>query len=273
MVETVRAGDVELRFERRGEGPPVLLIAGLGDPLEIWQAQLEALAGERTLIAFDNRGVGGSTLPDGPFDIATMADDAAALLDALAIAEPVHVAGFSMGGAIAQELALRHPERVRSLLLSGTWAGPDRRLTSLFEHWRWMTEAAPTPRARSEGIALWVFTPRAHADGTVEAAIEAFLADPNPQPLEAFRRTLDACIGHDARDRLGAITAPTLVCHGDIDAVCPPAANRALAELIPGAEITVLEGEGHLPLIESPERFGSVLTGFWTRVESAERGG
>ena len=137
-----RAGDAELWVDRRGEGPDVLLIAGLGDAAEAWQPQLEGLSDRYSVIAFDNRGVGRSPLPEGPPTGAAMADDAAALLRALGVSS-AHVAGFSMGSAIAQELALRHPELYRSLVLVSTYARPDALFRAQLPFWRWLPELAP----------------------------------------------------------------------------------------------------------------------------------
>ena len=147
-----------------------------------------------------------------------MADDAAAVLRALDV-PAAHVAGFSMGGAIAQELALRHPELVRSLVLVSTYARPDALLRSQLEFWRWLAEAAPSERAFLEAFFTWVYTPRAHADGTVDQLVDEALAFPHQQSVEAFQAQVDACLAHDTADRLSRIIAPTLVLAGEFDIV------------------------------------------------------
>jgi pimeloyl-ACP methyl ester carboxylesterase len=199
--ERVQAGDVELWVERHGEGPDVLLIAGLGDPAEAWQPQLDGLADRYRLTAFDNRGAARTPLPDGPLTATTMADDAAALLRALGVSS-AHIAGFSMGSAVAQELALRDPGLVRSLVLVSTYAHPDALFGSQLKFWRWLPEVAPSERAFFEGFFTWVYTPRAHADGSVDQIVEEALAFPHQQSVEAFQAQVDVCLAHDTADRL-----------------------------------------------------------------------
>jgi len=121
MNTTIPSGDVDIWVEHHGDGPDLLLIAGLGDPLEAWQFQLDGLADRYHTIAYDNRGVGRTPLPEAPLSVATMADDAAAVLRGLGV-EAAHVAGFSGGSVIARELTRRHPELVKSLVLVGTFA-------------------------------------------------------------------------------------------------------------------------------------------------------
>jgi pimeloyl-ACP methyl ester carboxylesterase len=267
MGEAIDTGDVELWTERRGHGPDVLLIAGLGDPAEAWQPQLDGLSDRYLLTAFDNRGAGRTPFDGGRLSPATMADDAAALLRALGVPS-AHVTGFSMGSAVAQELALRHPELVRSLVLVGTYARPDALWRSQLEFWRWLAEAAPSERAFFEGFFTWVYTPRAHADGTVGQIVEEALAFPHKQPVEAFQAQVDACIAHDTEDRLAEIAAPTLVLSGELDIILPPHFGRSVAAEIPNARFEVMPGEAHQPFQEVPDEFNARVDAFWREVEA-----
>src|ERR687892_727380 len=196
MGEHVRAGELDIWTEQVGEGPEVLLIGGLGDTVESWQFQLDGLADRYRMTAFDNRGAGRTAMPEGPVSAESMADDAAALLRALDV-HSTHVAGFSMGSAIAQELAIRHPELVRSLVLVSTYARPDALFRSQLNFWRWLADVAPSERAFFEAFFTWVYTPRAHADGTVDQIVEEALAFPHQQPVEAFQAQVDVCLEHD----------------------------------------------------------------------------
>jgi pimeloyl-ACP methyl ester carboxylesterase len=261
----IKAGDVELWVERRGAGPDVLLIAGLSDPAEAWQPQLDGLSDRYRLTAFDNRGAGRSPLPPEGFTVPGMADDAAALLRALGV-PTAHVAGFSGGSAIAQELALRHPDVVRSLVLVSTWARADVYLRTVMNSFRWLVDA-PSERAMLEAFFLWIYTPRAHEDGTVDQIIRETLAFPHPQSAEAFQRQLDTFMAHDTLHRLPEITVPTLVVAGELDIATPPRYGRVVAEHIPGAEFVVLAGEAHQPFQERPAEFNALVDAFWSKVQ------
>lgn len=267
MGEMINADGVELWVERRGRGPDVLLIAGLGDPAEAWQPQLDGLADRYRLTAFDNRGAGRTPLPEGPLSVLQMADDAAALLRALEV-PAAHVAGFSGGSFIAQELALNHPGLVRSLVLMSTMARPDAYFRSMAGFWHWMVERAPSERAMLEAFFLWVYTPRAHADGTVDRIIEETLTFPHSQSVEAFQRQLASFSSHDTLDRLAEITVPTLVLSGELDIATPPRLGRVVAEGIPGAAFEVLPGEAHQPFQEVPDMFNARVDSFWREVEA-----
>jgi pimeloyl-ACP methyl ester carboxylesterase len=267
MGTTTVAGGVP-HLVQRGEGPDVLLLAGLGDPLEAWQPQLDGLSDRYRVTAIDNRGAGRTPLPDGPLTVPMLADDAAAALRTLGV-RGAHVAGFSGGSAIAQELALRHPGLVRSLVLMSTFARPDAYFSAMLAAWRRMVVTAPDDRAMLESFYLWVYTRRSYEDGTVAALIEEALAFPHPQSADAFVAQCDAFDGHDTLDRLGAIAVPTLVLAGGDDIATPPRLGRLVAERIPGAVFEVMEGEAHQPFQEVPQRFNDRVDAFWREVERA----
>ncbi len=245
----------------------MLLIGGLGDTVESWQFQLDGLADRYRLTAFDNRGAGRTPMPEGPLSVEAMADDAAAVLRGLDI-PCAHVAGFSGGSIIAQELALRHPELVRSLVLQSTWPAMDPYLRSWARFIRWLVDAAPSERDFLEWFFMFIYTPRANNDGTVDAIIDEALAFPHPQAPQDTQRTLDAFIDHDTRDRLGQIAAPTLVLAGGLDMTSRPQLCRAVAELIPGARFELMEEESHQPFQEAPHDWNARVDAFWSEVDS-----
>jgi pimeloyl-ACP methyl ester carboxylesterase len=259
--------DLSIWTEQVGEGPDVLLIGGLGDTVESWQFQLDGLRDSYRLTALDNRGAGRTPMPEGPVTVEAMADDAAGVLRALDI-ESAHVAGFSGGSLIAQELALRHPELVRSLVLQSTWPAPDPYLRKWGEFVRWLVETAPSERAFLEGFFLDIYTPRAHNDGTVDQIIDEVLAFPHKQTPEDLQRSLDAFLDHDTSERLPQIGVPTLVLAGGIDTTSRPELCRAVAELIPGARFEVMEEESHQPFQEMPDDWNARVDTFWREVEA-----
>ena len=267
MGEHVRVGDLDVWTEQVGEGPDVLLIGGLGDTIESWQFQLDGLADRYRLTAFDNRGAGRTAMPEGPASVEAMADDAAGVLRALDI-DSAHLAGFSGGSIIGQELALRHPELVRSLVLQSTWVVPDPYLRRWGDFVRWLIEAAPTEREFLESFFLWIYTPRAHNDGTVDQLIEEVLAFPHKQAPEDLQRQLTAFVERDASDRLPQVAAPTLVLAGGRDLNARPELGRTVAGLIPGARFEVLEEEAHQPFQEVPEEWNARVDAFWREVEA-----
>jgi 3-oxoadipate enol-lactonase len=269
MGQHVRAGDLDIWTEQVGQGPDVLLIGGLGDTVESWQFQLDGLADRYHLTAFDNRGAGRTAMPPGPVSVELMADDAAQVLQALEIPS-AHVAGFSGGSIIAQELALRHPELVCSLVLQSTWPVPDPYLRTWAQFVRWLVEVAPSERAFLEGFFLDIYTARAHNDGTVAQFIQEVLAFPHKQTTQDLQRFLDAFVDHDTTDRLPQIAAPTLVLAGGRDSTSRPELCRAVAELIPGARLEVLEEEAHQPFQEVPDQWNARVDAFWRQIEGPD---
>jgi pimeloyl-ACP methyl ester carboxylesterase len=209
-------------------------------------------------------------MPEAGATVEAMADDAAAVLRALAVPS-AHVAGFSGGSIIAQELAVRNPGLVRSLVLQSTWPVPDRYLRAWMQFVHWLVDVAPSERALFEAFFLDIYTARAHNDGTVDAIIDEVLAFPHKQATEDFQRYLDAIIGHDTTDRLPQITAPTLVLAGGRDSTSRPELCRAVADLIPGSRYEVLETECHQPFQEVPDTWNAIVHAFWRDVGEGEK--
>ena len=265
----VTAAGLDIYVEQVGQGPDVLLIGGLGDTVESWQLQLDRLADRYRLTAFDNRGAGRTAMPEGPVSVELMADDAAGVLRALDIPS-AHVAGFSGGSIIAQELALRQPGLVRSLVLQSTWPVMDPYLRSWAYFVRGLVEVAPSERAFLEWFFLNIYTARAHNDCTVDAIIEEVLAFPHKQAVEDVQRFLDAFIRHDTSDRLPQVSAPTLVLAGGRDSTSRPSLCRAVAELIPSARFEVMEEESHQPFQEVPDKWNARVDAFWREVEGQQ---
>ena len=160
-------------------------------------------------------------MPEDPVSIEVMADDAADVLRALDV-RSAHVAGFSGGSVVSQELALRHPDLVRSLVLQSTWAVMDPYYRSWVRFVQWLVECAPSERAFLEGFFLDIYTARAHNDGTVDEFIDEVLAFPHKQKAEDLQRYLDPLVEYDTTDRLPEIMAPTLVLAGGRDSGAPP---------------------------------------------------
>jgi pimeloyl-ACP methyl ester carboxylesterase len=264
-VAIVSADGVELWVEQDGEGDDVLFISGLADEGACWVDQVAGLHHRFRITTFDNRGVGRSAAPDGPFRIADFAADTAALMDRLGL-ERAHVIGSSMGGAIAQELALAEPGRVRSLVLNGTWCRGDRFLHEIFRSWMWSAEKADSIRDFLVAVNLWCFAPRIWNDGTMDEWLAAAEASPHQQSVDAFCRSAEALIGHDSADRISAIEAPTLVTVGALDLVLPPRFSAELVDRIPGSRLVVVRDVGHQPFQEVPEDYNRLLVEFWESV-------
>jgi pimeloyl-ACP methyl ester carboxylesterase len=158
------------------------------------------------------------------------------------------------------------PKLLRSLVLQSTWPVPDPYLRAWGQFVRWLVEVAPSERAFLEGFFLWIYTPRAHNDGTVDQIIEEVLAFPHKQRTEDLQRFLDALTGHDTTDRLPQIAAPTLVLAGGRDLNARPELCRAVAELIPGARFEVMAEEAHQPFQEVPYQWNARVDAFWREV-------
>ncbi len=259
-MPTVTVNDVELYYERRGTGEPLLLIMGMSGNTGHWgEAFLQDLERTFEVIAYDHRGIGQSAEHWDPFTIRHLADDAVALLDALGL-ERVHVCGISMGGMVAQEIAINAPERVRTLTLGCTYCGgPDATFASE-QDMRFLAEALTSgdrERALRAMFAINVSPTYADDPAHWQEFVERASATPTPQAF--IQLQMQAIIGHDAHDRLGEITAPTLVVHGTLDRMLPAGNAQVIADLIPGARLELLEDIGHCFFWEAPDRSAALI--------------
>ncbi len=257
-----RANGVDLWVEQEGDGDDVLFISGLADEGACWVDQVAGLGDRYRVTTFDNRGVGRSAAPPGEYRIADFAADTIALIDSLGLERP-HIVGSSMGGAIAQEVAVANPGRVRSLVLNGTWCRGDRFLHEIVRNWIWAAQKADSIRDFLVAVNLWCFAPRIWNEGIMDGWLDAAEASQHQQSVDAFRRSAEALLHHDTADRLGAIRAPTLVTVGELDLVLPERYSRELADRIPGARLAVIPEAGHQPFQELPAEYNRLLADFW----------
>jgi 3-oxoadipate enol-lactonase len=249
-----------LHYLRRGRGEPLLLLQGLsGNHMHWGEEFLALLEQDFELVAYDHRGVGRSSPTDRPFSIADLADDATALLDKLAI-ERVHVLGISMGGMVAQQLALRHSERVRTLALGCTYAGGgSSALTDpkVIEHLSRLFLSGRVEEALHAGFEYNVSADFARDPAKFELVRR--IAAELPTRLDVMLLQLQAVAAHDTSERLHELAMPVLVVHGTEDRMLPVSNAYAIAERIPGARLEILEGVGHAFWWERPERSAQLI--------------
>jgi pimeloyl-ACP methyl ester carboxylesterase len=250
-------GEFRVLYEEHGTGTPVLLVNGLGADHRAWELQTNALKERHRVVVFDNPGIGGTTGPSGPYTSELFADVGAGLLRHLGI-EHAHVVGASMGGIIAQQLALRHSELVRSLSLHCTWARADNYLTALIRSWQSYARVVSRLELCRQ-IWLFVFTVGWFNDRRDELAEleREVLETPDLQSAAQFCDQADACIEHDALDRLPKIAAPTYISVGDRDLLAPAHHTYRIKERMPLALLRIWKEMGHAPFWEIPDDFNA----------------
>jgi 3-oxoadipate enol-lactonase len=260
-MPTIEANGQTIYYEVHGEGEPLLCVMGLAADTLAWTLQVPAFSERHRTIIFDNRDVGQSSQATGRYEIADMAQDTLALADALEL-DSFHLLGASMGGAIAQEIALAAPDRVRTLTLAVTWAAGGRWTRTLSSVWGARVHRM-SREERVDELMLLSFSDTFFENAEGIAMIrDLMLQNPNPQPAEAFGRQLDASSRHDAAERLGGLTIPTHVIGAEYDILVPVWKSRELADLIPGAKLTVLEACPHGLNVERAEEFNRVVLDF-----------
>ncbi len=246
------------RFAAEIHGPAsasltVVLIAGLGDDHASWEPVLPYLAIKHRCVTFDNRGIGLSPITPGPYSIAGLAADAHALHKALRL-DPCIAIGSSMGGAICQEWAIRHPGDISGIVLSNSWGRTDAFLRVLFEHWGSLASEGSAAELM-DSLLLFCLSPGYLADHPETVA--EFRAAPAPD-LTGFAAAAAACHGHDALPGLGGVRQPALVLAGRRDILTRPELSAEVADAMPAAELRHVDA-GHMTFWEVPDAWGRAV--------------
>ncbi len=260
MPMTAERDGVEIFFRTEGKGPPLLLISGTGHDHQFWAGQLPAFSEEFRTVVFDNRGVGRSSVPDPGYSLSDMADDAVRVLDSAGV-DQAHVMGFSMGGHIAQELAINYPHRISSLGVHHSWCRNSPRLRT-FQETRLELARQDQRLALAEFSMLGLHSHdyyNAHADEM--ASHRDFLLERSPMN-DGWIGQLEACLTGDTCERLGTIDAPTLVTCSTLDVIAAPHHSREIADRIPIARLVELPDTGHVALMERPQEFADLCLEF-----------
>ncbi len=250
-----KVGDIRINYELEGECEPLLMIMGFGSGIEGWHYQAPFFVRHFRVITFDNRGVGKSDKPGGPYTTAMMADDAVHLMDHLGI-DRANVMGASMGGMIAQELAINHPERVIRLVLACTYAQPELKTSE-------SGGLSGSPKERMTAVLNLAFNKPLYrlVFGTLARLRSVPEGSPEATGIEGQSA---AVMTHDTLDRLGSITAPTLVIVGTGDRLIDPSASELLAGKITGAKQVKVEGGSHTFMVENRDEFNREVLNFLT---------
>jgi 3-oxoadipate enol-lactonase len=255
-----KAGQIELSYDRAGDGPPLLLIMGMSGTKHHWGESLLAhLRRDFDTIVYDHRDAGDSTRTGQPFTIADLAADAAGLLAALEI-DTAHVMGISMGGMIAQELVLAHPDRLRSLTLGCTYCGGEGSVLTSESVMRKLAEAMTSGDRERAIRAAWEVnvSPSFAAEQDAWARFRA-TGMRYGLPVAVIMRQMQAIAAHDTSARLARVRTPTLVVHGTLDQLLPVQNGHMISGLMPDSRLEIYEGIGHMFFLEKPRRTAELL--------------
>ena len=257
-MPTASVNGIDINYKLEGDGDKTaVLVNGLADDLETWVLQMDDLlgAGYRVL-RFDNRGIGASSAPPGPYTTKLFAQDTKALVDELGLTG-FHMVGVSMGGMIAQEYALAYPGDLRSLIPACTYAAPGPFCSRMFALW---AEMAPAMGLKSvmQDVTLWAFTQEFFETRPDDLAEFEEAMATLTMPIDAYLAQLSSIQTHDAADRLGQISAPTTVIAGEVDILIPVELSRRLQQGIAGSEWVTVPG-GHACIWEHPDPFNDAV--------------
>jgi len=270
-MPTAHCNGHDLHYIDTGSGTPLVFLNGLAGDHLYWMGQVRALGRHFRCLALDNRDVGRSSYATTPYTIADLADDVVCLLDTLQL-PTAHVVGLSLGGMIAQELALRQPQRVRSLFLVGTLARADDWFCATLDAFSLIRRQVADTPAFFIALLPWLVSYRYFEEPSRVEWLRALLqGNPYPQRLDGFFRQLDAIRRHDTLARLPGLRCPLLAAAGEDDMIAPPRYARQIAQQVPHARLEVLPGVGHAPPIEAPRQFNKLLGDFLTQADQDRR--
>ena len=262
MSFKVDSNGTKISYQIRGKGEPLVLLMGFGADGNLWEKHVLEYEKHFKCILIDNRGVGLSDQPKGPYTTKMMAEDTKSVMEHAGISN-ARIAGISMGGAIAQELAINYKDKVRSLALISTWPRFNNYATTVYENLKKL-RVTSKPEEFMELLQLWIFAPpyyesniKALKEGQAGAA-----ANPRPQSRDGFEGQLDACIHHDTVSRLSEIKVPTLISVGEMDIFTPPAFSKVLHEGIKDSTYISFPEGGHVHHWEDLTRFNKITTQF-----------
>jgi pimeloyl-ACP methyl ester carboxylesterase len=259
--ETGFAGPIH--WTSTGSGDPVVLLHGLGGDLSFWGPEIEGWSSQFRVIAVDLRGSGATPGSGREFAIADLADDIVAVLDEAGVSR-THLVGFSTGGLVAQDFALRHPDRLDRLVLVSTFARLHRQVELFLDAVLAVYEQHGSAQQTFDLLCPWLYSPSFIVDPRNAPYFAASAQAERTQSVDDWRALYRAVQAFDSRSRVSGIRAPTLVIAGELDALAPVGDSKTLASSIPGARLVIFVGSGHVVNAEEPERFGAEVAGFLT---------
>lgn len=269
-MPVVKVNDINMYYEIHGEGEPLVLIHGSCFDTSAWSLQVPAFSVKYRVITFDNRGSGRTDTTKPPYPARQMADDLKGLMDVIGIRN-AHILGYSLGGLIAQELAVMHPGYVRSLILAGTYARQTPIGLSRTRLILQMLKEGVNPEFVIKDFFLWVFSERFFQnDEQVNNAVKSFLNPSSPLHPDGIEGQVLSIIDYDGRDLVNKISAPTLIISGREDIAVPVRCAEELASKIPNSELIILEGAAHSMIFEESDRFNQIVLEFLERNSEPE---
>lgn len=265
----IQVNDITMNYEQQGSGEPLILIPYLAADNACYAFQVADYAKHFTCISVDPRGAGETDKPEGTYSTELFAEDISAFMQALGV-ERAHISGISLGAAIGMWLAVKHPQKVKSLSLHSGWAKTDAFMEAVIESWRIMLKATGSVTEMIiAGIFPWCFTPDLYAaKPDYIQSLAAFVRSRPPQPADAFLRQSDAVLAHDIESQLGQIKAPTQITFGRHDLVTSTRFAAVMTENIPGAELIIFDNCAHAPIYENVAEFNQKTLDFLQRHSS-----